>query len=197
MLRLCGEAMAAGVKIGLYGATEETLAILIAELKRAYPQLDIAYAYSPPFRKLSESEERQVCEDVAQAGVGLLFVSLGCPKQEHWMARHRDRIPAVMLGVGAAFDFHAGTAPRAPEWLREHGLEWLHRLASQPRRLWRRYLFTNSVFLGLSAHEALLSLAERLPLVRRLTPPSFFRRPNDDDECKSRRARDRRTGDTH
>lgn len=179
MLRLCGEAMAAGVKVGLYGATEETLGILIKQLKLAYPQLDIAYAYSPPFRPLSESEEAKVCADVAQAGVGLLFVSLGCPKQEHWMARHRGRIPAVLLGVGAAFDFHAGTAPRAPEWLREHGLEWLHRLASQPRRLWRRYLFTNSMFLGLSAQEALRAL------VRRRSSSTFPRRPNDEDECKS------------
>jgi N-acetylglucosaminyldiphosphoundecaprenol N-acetyl-beta-D-mannosaminyltransferase len=84
-----------------------------------------------------------------------VFVGLGCPKQESWMMRHREAIPAVMLGAGAAFDFHAGTVQRAPRWMQEAGLEWLHRLLRQPRRLWRRYLLTNTLFLAWTLAELL------------------------------------------
>jgi N-acetylglucosaminyldiphosphoundecaprenol N-acetyl-beta-D-mannosaminyltransferase len=92
----------------------------------------------------------------------LLFVSLGCPKQEFWMAAHRDRLPCVMLGVGAAFDYHAGTLSRAPAWMRRCGLEWLYRLLHEPRRLWRRYTLTNSVFLAKSLAEAARSALDWL-----------------------------------
>jgi N-acetylglucosaminyldiphosphoundecaprenol N-acetyl-beta-D-mannosaminyltransferase len=162
MWRLCADAADHGVRIGLYGSTPETLEALRAELIAAFPKLVISYAHSPPFRALTEVEDQQVCEAVAAASVGLLFVGLGCPKQEYWMAQHRGRIPAVMLGVGAAFEFHAGTVSRAPHWMRENGLEWLYRLASQPRRLWRRYLFSNSLFLAKLAGEAARSVADRL-----------------------------------
>ena len=84
-----------------------------------------------------------------------LWVSLGCPKQERWMAAHRGRVQAVMVGVGAAFDFHAGTVARAPAWMRGHGLEWLHRLASEPGRLWQRYLITNGIFMLLATRQLL------------------------------------------
>jgi len=168
MWRLCADAMTAGVKVGLYGSTPETLQALVKQLALSFPQLEVAYVYSPPFRTLSEDEDRTVCDEMAASRIGLLFVGLGCPKQELWMARHRGLVPAVMVGVGAAFEFHAGMAPRAPKWLREHGLEWLHRLLTQPRRLWRRYLFSNSIFLGLSAIEALCNLADRLRLYRRI-----------------------------
>ena len=155
MWRLCEDARNYQVRVGLYGSTPETLDRLTQALVTAFPGLDIAYAHSPPFRALTEEEDRAVCAEIAEARVGLLFVSLGCPKQEAWMAEHRGRIPAVMLGVGAAFDFHAGTVSRAPRWMRERGLEWLHRLASDPSRLWRRYLVTNSLFVAKSALEAL------------------------------------------
>ena len=154
MLRLCQMAEAEGLRIGLYGSTAATLRALVRALLVGYPGLDIGYVHSPPFRDLTESEDENICADIERAGVELLFIGLGCPKQEYWMARHRGRIPAVMLGVGAAFEFHAGTTPRAPEWMREHGLEWFHRLCSQPRRLWHRYLVFNSVFLAKSAREA-------------------------------------------
>ena len=134
---------------------------------RAFPGLGLAYLHSPPFRALSDEEDEQICQQIAQSGVGLLFVSLGCPKQEYWMATHRGRLPCVMLGVGAAFDFHAGQVGRAPPWMRDHGLEWLHRLASQPGRLWRRYAYTNSLFLAKSAGEALRTLAVRLRVAGR------------------------------
>ena len=162
MWHLCSAAQTEQVKVGLYGSSPQTLAVLVEELKSAFAHLDISYAHSPPFRELSEAEDNAVCENIANAGVGLLFVGLGCPKQEAWMASHRGRIPAVMLGVGAAFEFHAGTVPRAPTWMRSHGLEWLHRLSTQPRRLWRRYLHSNSIFVAKTAREMAESVAKRL-----------------------------------
>lgn len=163
MWRLCAQAEQAGVRIGLFGATPDTLQALQRRLQRAFPRLEIAYAFSPPFRALSTAEDAAVCRAIADAGVGLLFVGLGCPKQERWMADHRDRLPAVMLGVGAAFDFHAGTVARAPEWMGEAGLEWLHRLAGNPRRLAGRYLVTNSAFIARSAAEVTGALLGRRP----------------------------------
>jgi exopolysaccharide biosynthesis WecB/TagA/CpsF family protein len=171
--RLCQEAAEAGIKVGFYGSSRRTLQALAGKLKRRIPKLNLAYLHSPPFRELTPEEDAEVCSDIAQSGVGLLFVGLGCPKQEAWMAEHRGRIPAVMLGVGAAFDFHAGTVARAPQWMRDRGLEWLHRMASQPRRLGPRYLHTNSLFLAKSAVDAARTLA---------TEPSLNRRPGRAEE---------------
>lgn len=151
MLALCEAAAQQGVRIGLLGSTDEVLALLKERLCKAYPGLQVAYSHSPPFRAQTAAEEQQVCDDIRAQQVGLLFVGLGCPKQETWMQRHRGRIPAVMLGVGAAFDFHAGTVQRAPDLLQTLGLEWLHRLASEPRRLWWRYLSFNTQFVCKSA----------------------------------------------
>jgi N-acetylglucosaminyldiphosphoundecaprenol N-acetyl-beta-D-mannosaminyltransferase len=146
MWRLCAEAEREGLSIYLFGGQESTLDRLRAELARAFPALRVAGALSPPFRALSEAETEAMLAGIAASGAALVFVAFGCPKQEIWMARHHDRVPAPMLGVGAAFDYHAGSLARAPAWMREHGLEWLHRLASEPGRLWRRYLVTNSLF---------------------------------------------------
>lgn len=157
MMRLLHAAEAQGLRVGLYGGTQQTLDKLRARLRQMMPRLVISYCESPPFRQLSAAEDEAVCEAVRRAGVGLLFVGLGCPKQEAWMAGHVGRIPAVMLGVGAAFDFHAGVAPRAPAWMRERGLEWLHRLAGNPRRLLGRYAVTNTMFLTKTAAEMLSS----------------------------------------
>jgi N-acetylglucosaminyldiphosphoundecaprenol N-acetyl-beta-D-mannosaminyltransferase len=148
MLKLCERAAAEGTSIFLLGSTPQTLAALQHNLRAMWPGLRIAGALSPPFRELSAQEDDELVATVNQAHGGVVFVSLGCPKQERWMAAHRGRINAVMIGVGAAFDFHAGTVARAPAWMRDHGLEWLHRLASEPRRLWRRYLVTNLAFIG-------------------------------------------------
>jgi N-acetylglucosaminyldiphosphoundecaprenol N-acetyl-beta-D-mannosaminyltransferase len=153
MWRLCEQAAREGVPIGLYGATQPVLDLLGDILRKAFPGLDIAYSVSPPFRALSAEEDAQVCADINRSGAGLLFVGLGCPKQEKWIAQHRGRVDAVMLGVGAAFDYHAGTLKRAPEWMRASGLEWLHRVSTEPRRLWRRYLVTNSIFIATSVSE--------------------------------------------
>lgn len=146
MWRLCAEAEREGLPIYLFGGQEDTLALLRAELARAFPALRLAGALSPPFRALSDAETEALLAGIAAAEPALVFVALGCPKQEIWMARHHHRVPAPMLGVGAAFDYHAGTLARAPAWMRDNGLEWLHRLASEPGRLWRRYLVTNSLF---------------------------------------------------
>ncbi len=161
MWRLCRCAEDAGIAVGLFGSTEPTLEALCAVIEREFPGLRVAYRHSPPFRQLSGEEDERLVMDINRSGIGLLFVGLGCPKQEKWMARHRDRINAVMLGVGAAFDYHAGTTPRAPLWMQRNGLEWLHRLLSEPRRLWRRYLVTNSIFLWRTWLDLLQAQANR------------------------------------
>lgn len=147
MLAYCEHAAETGEGIFLYGSTEVTLAALQSKLLQRWPTLRIVGTCSPPFRALSAEEDRAHVDLINRSGAGTVWVSLGCPKQEHWMAAHRGRINAVMVGVGAAFDFHAGTVDRAPEWMRNSGLEWLHRLLSEPRRLWKRYLITNSIFI--------------------------------------------------
>lgn len=155
MWRLCERAATSGRAIFLLGSTEQTLAALQQRLQVQWPALVIAGAVSPPFRPLSAAEDDALVAAINASGAGLVFVSLGCPKQERWMAEHRGRIAGVLLGVGAAFDFHAGTVPRAPAWMRNSGLEWLHRLLSEPRRLWRRYLVTNSAFIVGAAKQLL------------------------------------------
>lgn len=147
MERFCAQAATDGTPIYLLGSTPETLAALQLRLHARWPTLVIAGVMSPPFRALSAAEDAELVANVNAARPGVVFVGLGCPKQERWMAEHRGRIEAVMIGVGAAFDFHAGTVTRAPRWMRLNGLEWLHRLLSEPRRLWRRYLVTNTAFI--------------------------------------------------
>lgn len=146
MWHFCRKAEATGVPIFLYGSSDDTLRTLIDRLLKAFPKLVIAGSYSPPFRDLTAEEEESVKTMVENSGARVLFVSLGCPKQEVWMARMKDKIPAVMIGVGAAFDYHAGTIKRAPTWMQNNGLEWFYRLMSEPRRLWKRYLMTNALF---------------------------------------------------
>lgn len=153
MWRACAAARRHGIKVGLFGSVPEVLQALVDAIKRDFPGLEVAYVFSPPFREPTPEEDRQWCAEIAKADVGLLFVGLGCPKQERWLGHHRGRIPAVMLGLGAAFDFHAGRVQRAPHWMRRSGLEWLHRLLSDPRRLWWRYLSTNTMFIARSLRD--------------------------------------------
>lgn len=141
--------------IFLYGSTEATLGRLQERLRRRWPALPIAGAHSPPFRTPTDDEDMAVVARINASGARTVWVSLGCPKQEVWMAAHRGRINAVMIGVGAAFDFHSGMTARAPHWMRRAGLEWLHRLWSEPRRLWRRYLVTNTAFMLGAARQLL------------------------------------------
>lgn len=147
MWRYCEQAAQRGESIYLYGGTHTTLALLQKRLAQEFPGLRVAGAYSPPFRALSAEEDAAAVAAINASGAGTVWVSLGCPKQELWMASHRGQVNAVMVGVGAAFDYHAGTIVRAPKWMQHAGLEWLHRLASEPRRLWRRYLVTNTLFI--------------------------------------------------
>lgn len=144
---ICEEAQKQGIPVGFYGGTEESLELMLRNLKTRFQSLNIAYAYSHPFRTLTEEEDKKVIKDIIESGIKILFIGLGCPKQEKWMAEHRNKIPVVMLGVGAAFDFIAGVKPQAPRWMGEHGFEWLFRLATEPKRLWRRYLINNTLFI--------------------------------------------------
>ena len=147
MWRYLALAEARGDAAYFYGGTDATLTLLSARLRAAFPGLRIAGTYSPPFRPLTLEEDAEDVARINDSGAGAVFVGLGCPKQETWMAAHRGRIRAVMFGVGAAFEFHAGVINRAPLWMQRWGLEWLHRLCSEPRRLWKRYLVTNTLFI--------------------------------------------------
>jgi N-acetylglucosaminyldiphosphoundecaprenol N-acetyl-beta-D-mannosaminyltransferase len=147
------------IPVGFYGGEPSTLELLIKRMQARYPGLNVAYACSPPFRELSRDEDLEITSDIKKSGARILFVGLGCPKQERWMAAHRGQIPAVMIGVGAAFDFHAGVKRQAPGWVQKMGLEWLFRFFQEPRRLWRRYLVQNPRFV-------LLALAELLGILK-------------------------------
>lgn len=154
MWALCERCAAEDVPVFFYGSTNAVLTALQGRLQQAFPTLRMV-AESPPFRVLSEVEDAAVVERLNASGAGIVFVGLGCPKQERWMAEHRGRVNAVMVGVGAAFDFHAGTLKRAPKWMQDYGLEWLHRLASEPGRLWKRYLVTNTLFIYYAGRQLL------------------------------------------
>ncbi len=138
-----------GIPVGFYGARPEVLAALLERVRSRYPRLRVAYAWSPPFRPLKEEEDREVVARIRESGARILLVGLGTPKQDLWIAEHRGRVPAVMLGVGQVFDLLGGARRRAPGWMCRWGLEWFYRLASEPRRLWRRYVVHNPRFLWL------------------------------------------------
>lgn len=146
--RLLAQAAADGVAVGFYGGTQDVLGRILGICHELHPDLHVAYAHAPPFRPLTEAEDAAVVRDINQSGARLLFVGLGCPKQERWMAAHKGSVHGVMLGVGAAFDFLAGAKPEAPMWMRRAGLEWCFRLASEPRRLWWRYAYHNPRFVA-------------------------------------------------
>jgi N-acetylglucosaminyldiphosphoundecaprenol N-acetyl-beta-D-mannosaminyltransferase len=142
-----------GIPVGFYGGDQDTIESLVRVARSRWPSLQVAYAVSPPFRPLTPEEDDAVVGAITAAGVRLLFVGLGCPKQERWMAEHRERLPIVTIGVGAAFDFLAGSKRQAPRFLQRWGLEWAFRLVSEPRRLWRRYLRQNPRFVALFARQ--------------------------------------------
>jgi N-acetylglucosaminyldiphosphoundecaprenol N-acetyl-beta-D-mannosaminyltransferase len=150
MLHTAEAAAREQIPIGLLGSTEDVLAKLTTELPRRFVGLRIAFAESPPFRPPTPEEDRNLVERLGASGAALLYVGLGCPKQERWMAAHRGRVAAAMLGVGAAFDMHAGRMAQAPVWMQRTGLEWVHRLSQDPDRLLRRYARTNPRFVRLA-----------------------------------------------
>jgi N-acetylglucosaminyldiphosphoundecaprenol N-acetyl-beta-D-mannosaminyltransferase len=134
--------------IFLYGSTLEVLEKIIAKVKIEYPNLRLD-SYSPPFRELSPDEEKNIVEKINSGSYDFVFVALGCPKQEKWMNEHKDKIQSCMIGLGGAFEVFAGTKDRAPQWMQDYSLEWIYRLVQDPKRLWKRYMYTNTLFVVL------------------------------------------------
>ncbi|WP_223912179.1 WecB/TagA/CpsF family glycosyltransferase [Rhodoferax lithotrophicus] len=147
MWRYLAQAERLGQIVSFYGGTEATMDRLLAAMLHTFPMLKLGCMVIPPFRTLTVDEDLDYANRINRSGTNVLFVGLGCPKQEVWMGEHRGIVHAAMVGVGAAFDYHAGTIKRAPLWMQNSGLEWLHRLFAEPRRLWRRYLVTNTLFI--------------------------------------------------
>lgn len=142
-----------GLRHYFYGSTEETLSMLREKLKEQYPNLNIAGMVSPPFHALSEAEDAAAVRAINESGADIIWVGLGAPKQENWMYAHKDKVKGVMIGVGAGFDYHAGNIKRAPMWMQKMSLEWLYRLLQDPKRLFKRYLVTNTRYLYLIKKE--------------------------------------------
>jgi N-acetylglucosaminyldiphosphoundecaprenol N-acetyl-beta-D-mannosaminyltransferase len=155
MLRFCAQAAVKGTSIYLYGGRDAAaLELLTKRLRERFRGLEIVGGYSPPFRELTGAEEEQVVTDIEGSGAKVVWVGIGQPKQERWMHRMRPRLSTPLLvGVGAAFDFHAGLVPQAPRWMQRAGLEWVYRLGREPRRLWRRYARYNPRFVAAFARQ--------------------------------------------
>jgi N-acetylglucosaminyldiphosphoundecaprenol N-acetyl-beta-D-mannosaminyltransferase len=168
MWTCCERASKVGTEMFLYGGTPTTLQSLERRLRTEFPGINIVGAFSPPFRNLSTEEDAAIVNLINRSGARIVWVGLGCPRQEAWMRAHHNRVNAVMVGVGAAFDFHAGVVKRAPLWMRRNGLEWLHRLLQDPRRLAARYLVGNSIFI----------MAILLDLVPRRSSPTRLKHVN-------------------
>lgn len=143
-----------GISHYFYGSSQETIDSLKVQLQKRYPGLAIAGMEAPPFRPLTVEEDQEAVKKINESGAQIVWVGLGAPKQERWMYEHQSMVNALMLGVGAGFDFHAGTVKRAPAWMRNHYLEWLYRLIQDPKRLWKRYVETNGKFILLSVKDA-------------------------------------------
>lgn len=146
MLAWCDRATQLELPIYLYGGTESMLEKLQHNLTQQFPGLAIAGSYAPPFRPLTLEEDVEDIQRINDSGAAVVFVGLGCPKQEEWMARQQGQVTAVMIGVGAAFSFHSGEITQAPRWMMKLGLEWLYRFSQEPRRLWQRYCINNPAF---------------------------------------------------
>jgi N-acetylglucosaminyldiphosphoundecaprenol N-acetyl-beta-D-mannosaminyltransferase len=148
MDRACARAARTGLRFYLYGGRDQGALVQLARnLRLRHPGLQIVGGYAPPFRELSSDEEERIARDINASGADVVWVGIGVPKQEKWMARMRDSLEApVLVGVGAAFDFHAGLQPQAPGWMQRGGLEWAFRLANEPRRLFGRYARYNPRF---------------------------------------------------
>jgi N-acetylglucosaminyldiphosphoundecaprenol N-acetyl-beta-D-mannosaminyltransferase len=139
-IRLCEMAAREGIPVGFYGSTPEVAGDLRRRVMERFPKLQIPFCYSPPFRALTDAEDGSICDAINRSGARILFVGLGCPKQERWMSEHRSRVGGTMIGVGWAFDILAGRSNPAPTWIQKIGMEWFYRLVRNPRKLWRRHL---------------------------------------------------------
>ena len=145
-LLLCGRAAEEGVPVYFYGSTPEVVAALAGTMRDRFPALRVAGAEPSAFRPLTPAESRELGARIRASGAGIVFIGLGCPRQEVFASQHREIIGLPMVCVGAAFDFHSGTKRQAPAWMQEYALEWLFRLSQEPRRLFRRYAVTNTIF---------------------------------------------------
>jgi len=147
MATFCERTASRGYRHFFYGGAPGVAEDLASRLVSRFPGVVVAGTYSPPFRTLTQEEEREIIHAIKDAHADIVWVGLSTPKQERWMFEHRDRLRvSVLVGVGAAFDFHTGRVAQAPVWMRDHGLEWLFRLSHEPRRLWRRYLLYGAEF---------------------------------------------------
>jgi len=155
MLHVCHLAAFHGVPVALVGGGLGTLELLGEQLMRMFPGLRLVLSISPSFGGVEEWEDEATTAALVASGARIVFVGLGCPRQEHWMAAHRGRLAAVQIGVGAAFDMIAGTHVTAPAWARKTSLEWAFRLGSDPRRLWKRYMQTNTRYVMLTGRKAM------------------------------------------
>lgn len=136
-----------GYRHYFYGSTDETLTLLKKKLLEAYPQIQIAGMYSPPFREMTDAEDKEIVESINRTNADFVWIGLGAPKQEKWMAAHKGKINGLMVGVGAGFDYFAGNISRAPQWMQKANLEWFYRLMQDPKRLFKRYFYTNTKFI--------------------------------------------------
>lgn len=151
-----------GVRHFFYGSTEEVLDLMVDNAKKLYPGISVAGTISPPFEGMSDATLADHVRQIQESGARVVWVGLGMPKQEKWMSRASQLLPGVALvGVGAAFDWFAGTVPVAPQWMRDRGLEWAFRLAIEPRRMWRRYIYNNPAYLVLLAGRWIRGLVRR------------------------------------
>ncbi len=157
MIMLCAFAEKNRLSVGFYGGKQSVIETILEKAKIDFPNLRIAYAYSPPFRPLTDAEDAAITTEIREKKPDILFMGLGCPKQENWMWAHKDKLQSVMLGVGASFDFFAGNVKESPDWLGKLGLEWLFRLTQEPQRLWRRYLILNPRFMRLAVEQLIKS----------------------------------------
>ena len=149
------------LSVFIYGSTEDVIKSMQNKIRSTYPDILIAGAISPPFRSLNTDEIAKDIDTINRAGAHIVLVSLGCPKQEKWMAENSKKINAVLLGIGAALAVTAGMQKRAPKWMQNIALEWLYRFSQQPKRLFKRYLYTNSHFLLLFAREYIKTIFKR------------------------------------
>jgi len=136
------------LSIFLYGSTDETLAKIVSKAKVEFPHLELN-VYSPPFRTMTDIEKEDILTMINQKNPDFVFVALGCPKQEKWMDEHKNKINSCMIGLGGALEVYAGIKDRAPQWMQDYSLEWIYRLVQDPKRLWKRYLVTNTLFVFL------------------------------------------------
>ena len=166
-LRLCEMAAQEGIPVGFYGSTPEVVADLRRNITQRFRTLAVPFCNSPPFRPLTHQEDDEIVTMINRSGIRILFVGLGCPKQERWMKEHHGRVSATMLGVGWAFDVLAGRSKTAPIWIQNIGMEWFYRLVLNPKKLWRRHLKHNPRFVILALRQLLRHLPHNPDMEKR------------------------------